>query len=166
MTECCKQAILFSKLRQQVVHALPLTPTSYCLLNLESFLYSTFLGGGGSALGLHCCTQAFSSVASGGYTSLRCMGVSFWWLLLLQSTGSRAHRPQVCIVGSWALEQRLSSCGARAQLLWSMWNLDWTRIPCTGRSILNQGSSFTFSWVTLTLLWILHKPRHFLHIQM
>ena len=50
--------------------------------------------------------------ASGGYSSLRCMGFSLWWLLLLRSTGSR-----------WALECRLSSCGARAQLLHGMWDL-------------------------------------------
>ena len=28
-------------------------------------------------------------VASGGYCSLRCVGFSLWWLLLLWSTGSR-----------------------------------------------------------------------------
>ena len=28
-------------------------------------------------------------VASGGYSSLWCTGFSLWWLLLLQSTGSR-----------------------------------------------------------------------------
>ena len=32
-------------------------------------------------------------LASGGYPSSRCSGL-FWWLLLLQSTGSRAGRPQ------------------------------------------------------------------------
>ena len=40
-------------------------------------------------------------VASGGYSSLRCAGFSLWWLLLLQSMGSRR-------VG-------FSSCGTRAQ---------------------------------------------------
>ena len=44
----------------------------------------------------------FSLVAaSGGYSSLRCTGFSFWWLLLLQSTGSRCAG--------------FSSCGTRAQ---------------------------------------------------
>ena len=28
-------------------------------------------------------------VVSGGYSLLRCVGFSLWWLLLLQSTGSR-----------------------------------------------------------------------------
>ena len=40
-------------------------------------------------------------VASGGYSSLRCMGFSSQWLLLLQGMGSRP-------VG-------FSSCGTRAQ---------------------------------------------------
>ena len=66
--------------------------------------------------------------ASGGYSSLRCMCFSLQWLLLLQSTGSRcegsvvvAHRLSSC--GSWPLECRLSSCGARAQLFHGMWDL-------------------------------------------
>ena len=59
--------------------------------------------------------------ASGGYSSLQCTGFSLRWLLLLQSTGSRACGLSSC--GSWALERRLSSCGARAQLLRGMWNL-------------------------------------------
>ena len=46
---------------------------------------------------------------SGAFSLLQCVGFSLWWLLLLQSTGSRA----------W----RLSSCGARAKLLRGMWNL-------------------------------------------
>ena len=29
--------------------------------------------------------------ASRGYSLLRCAGFSLWWLLLLQSTGSRVH---------------------------------------------------------------------------
>ena len=45
-----------------------------------------------------------------------CTGFSLWWLLLLQSTGSRAH-------GFQKLQHRLSSCGARAQLICSMWDL-------------------------------------------
>ena len=45
-------------------------------------------------------------VASGGYSSLWCMGFS------LQSTGSRCTSFSSC--GTQALERRLSSCGARA----------------------------------------------------
>ena len=51
-------------------------------------------------------------VASGGYSLLRCTGFSLWWLLLLQSTGSRHMGLSSC--GSWALGYRLSSCGTWA----------------------------------------------------
>ena len=50
--------------------------------------------------------------ASGDYSSLRCVGVSLRWLLLLLSTGSRRAGFGSC--GSRALERRLSSCGAGA----------------------------------------------------
>ena len=50
--------------------------------------------------------------ASGGYTSLRCVGFSLQWLLLLWSMGSRYAG--FSSFGSWALERRLSSCGAQA----------------------------------------------------
>ena len=50
--------------------------------------------------------------ASWGYSSLRCAGISLWWLLLLRSMGSRCVGFSSC--GSQALELRLSSCGAQA----------------------------------------------------
>ena len=53
---------------------------------------------------------------SGGYSSLRCAGFSLWWLLLLQSMGSSS-------CGTRAPERRLSSCGARAELLHGVWDL-------------------------------------------
>ena len=57
--------------------------------------------------------RALSLVAaSRGYSSLWCVGFSLWWLLLLQSTGSRCVGFSSC--GSQALERRLSSCGAQA----------------------------------------------------
>ena len=59
--------------------------------------------------------------ASRVYSSLRCADFSLRWLLLLQSMGSRRVSFSSC--GSWALERRLSSCGARAQLLSGMWDL-------------------------------------------
>ena len=54
---------------------------------------------------------------------LWCAGFSLRWLLLLWSAvfSSCAHGLSSC--GSWALERRLSSCGARAQLLRGMWDL-------------------------------------------
>ena len=57
-----------------------------------------------AALGLLLRVGLSLLVANGGYSLLRYMGFSLWWLLLLQSTGSR-H------VG-------FSSCGTRAQQLW------------------------------------------------
>ena len=59
--------------------------------------------------------------ASRGYSSLRCAGFSLRWLLLLRSTGSRCTGFSSC--GSRALEHRLSSHGAWAQLLRGMWDL-------------------------------------------
>ena len=67
------------------------------------------------------------AAASGGYSLLQCVGFSLRWLLLW-STGSRhggfsscAHGLSSC--GLRALECKLSSCGARASLLRSMWDL-------------------------------------------
>ena len=59
--------------------------------------------------------------ASGGYSSLRCSGVSLQWLLLFWSTGSRLRS-----FSSWGLqplEHRFNGCGAWALLLWGMWDL-------------------------------------------
>ena len=50
--------------------------------------------------------------ASGGYSSLQCVGFSLQWLLLLLSMGSRCAGFSSC--GSRALEHRLSSSGAWA----------------------------------------------------
>ena len=75
-----------------------------------------------AALGLCCCTQAFSSCCERrGYSSLRCMGFLWRWLLLLQSTGSRCTTFSSC--GSQAPERRLSSCGTWALLLRGKWDL-------------------------------------------
>ena len=60
-------------------------------------------------------------VASRGYSSLRCVGFSLRWLLLLHSMGSRSVGFSSC--GSWALERRLSSCGPQVYLLCGMWDL-------------------------------------------
>ena len=50
--------------------------------------------------------------ASRGYSLLRCADFSLQWLLLLRSMSSRRMGFSSC--GLWALECRLSSCGARA----------------------------------------------------
>ena len=65
--------------------------------------------------------------ASRGYPSLRCTGFSSRWPLPLWSTGSR-HTASAVVArglstcGSWALERRLSSCGAQAQPLHGTWD--------------------------------------------
>ena len=59
--------------------------------------------------------------ASGGHSSLWCSGFSLWWPPLLRSTGSRCAGFSSC--GPQALERKLSSCGAQAQLLHGMWDL-------------------------------------------
>ena len=52
-----------------------------------------------AAMGLHCCTQAFSSCSEGGSSSLGCAGFSLQWVLLLWSTGSRAAG--FTVYGAW-----------------------------------------------------------------
>ena len=81
----------------------------YLLLFIYLFIYfwlcRVFIAGHGLSL----------VAASGGYSSLRCVGFSSRCLLLLRSLGSSvavAHGLSSC--GSRALERRLSSCGARA----------------------------------------------------
>ena len=84
----------------------------------NKFIYLFIFGCSGSLL---LRTDVSLAVASGGYSSLRCAGFSLQWLLLLWSTGSRRTGFSSC--GSQALERRLSSCGAWAQLLRGMWDL-------------------------------------------
>ena len=60
-------------------------------------------------------------VASRVSSSLRCTGFSLRWLLLMRSMGSRCVGFSRC--GTRALERRLSSCGAWAQLLRGTWDL-------------------------------------------
>ena len=67
------------------------------LLFKIKFIYLFIFGNVGSSL----LPVGFSLVAaSGGYSSLRCMGFSLGWLLLLQSTGSRHAGFSSC--GTWA----------------------------------------------------------------
>ena len=63
-------------------------------LHMGSFFF--FL----AALGLCCCTPAFSSCGEQGHSLLRCTGFSLRWLLLLRSTGSRSAGFSSC--GAWA----------------------------------------------------------------
>ena len=67
-----------------------------------------------AALGLHCCMQALSSCRKWGLLPIA-VGT-----LLLHSMDSRHAGFSSC--GSWALECRLSSCGAQAQQLCGTWD--------------------------------------------
>ena len=69
-----------------------------------------------------------------------------WQRLLLQSTGSRVRG--------------ISSCGARAQLSCSVWDLgsltkDCTRVPCIGRRILYHWTIREVPWVCSSVTCIL-----------
>ena len=72
--------------------------------------------------------------ASGGYSWLRCAGSSLRWLLLLQSTGSRAQSQQLWHVGSRAQSQQLWRTGLVAP--WK--TRARTRVPCIDRWIPNH----------------------------
>ena len=62
-------------------------------------------------------------VAIRGYSSLRCVGFSLQWLLLLGSMSSRAHwLQQLWRMGLVALRHMVST-----------WTRDWTHSSCTGR---------------------------------
>ena len=66
--------------------------------------------------------------ASGGYSSLRCVGFSLGGFSCCRARALGAQASVVVALGlsscgSWALECRLSSCGARAQLLRGMCDL-------------------------------------------
>ena len=62
------------------------------------------------------------SLLRAGATLLWCAGFSFWWLLWLQSTGSR-HVDSVVVA---------------PRHVGSSWARDRTRVPCIGRRILNH----------------------------
>ena len=59
---------------------------------------------------------------------MRCAGFILWWLLFCGAQALGAQDSVVVVrgfssCGSWALERKPSSCGARAQLLRGMWDL-------------------------------------------
>ena len=69
-----------------------------------------------AALGLQCCMSLSLVAASGCYSAVAVRsGFSLRWLLLLQSTGSRARRLQ---------QLQLPGSRAQAQLLWCMGLVD------------------------------------------
>ena len=98
-----------SKLGKFVAKLLPKysTKKSYiCFLKLILYIY-LFL----TVLGLCCCLGLSLVVVSRGYCLVIACGLLIGVALLLQSTGSRAHRLSTC--GMWA--QQLQFPGFRAQ---------------------------------------------------
>ena len=86
------------------------------------------------------------AVVSGGYSLLQCTGFSLWWLLLLQSTGSRCMGFSSC--STRAQQLWLAGSRVQAQQLWctglgAPWHVGSSRtrarthVPCIGRQILN-----------------------------
>ena len=82
-----------------------------------------------AALGLHCCARAFSSCGEGGLLFVVVCGLLIAVASLVAEHGLQACKLQqlwhmgFSSCGLRALEHRLSSCGARAQLLRGMWDL-------------------------------------------
>ena len=85
--------------------------------------------------------------ASGGYSSLRCVGFSLRWLLLLQSMGSRrtdfsscgTRAQQLWLVGSRAQAQQLWRTGLGApRYVGSSQTRAQSCVPCTGRQTLKH----------------------------
>ena len=82
-----------------------------------------------AALGLHCCARASSSCDERGLFFVAVRGLLIAVACLC--CGARALGTLASVVaarglsscGLWALEHRLSSCGARAYLLHGMWDL-------------------------------------------
>ena len=73
----------------------------YTFFFINLLIYLFIFGCIGSSL---LCAGFSLAAVSGGYSSLRCVGFSLQWLLLLQSVGSR--------------HTGFSSCGTQAQQLW------------------------------------------------
>ena len=93
-------------------------PPTIKLIFFNKFIYLFIFGCVGSSL---LCAGFLQLRRAGGYSSLRCVGFSLRWLLFVVEPRLQARGLSSC--GSQALELRLSSCGARAQLLCGMWDL-------------------------------------------
>ena len=89
------------------------------------FIYFLFL----AALGLCCCAWVFYSCGEQGLLFIALHGLLVVVASLVAEHGLQVHGLQqlwhvsFSSCGSRALERRLSSCGARAQLLHGMWDL-------------------------------------------
>ena len=99
--------------------------TSNTLLAYVFFKIFLFL----AALGLCCCTWSFFWLQRVGATlgcgarASHCGGFSWCGARALGAWASVVVAHGLSSCGSWALERRLCSCGARARLLRGMWDL-------------------------------------------
>ena len=100
-------------------------------------------------LGLRCCTQAFSSCGKRGLLFVASCRLLIVVASLVVEHGLWVHGLSSC--GLRALEDRHSSCGARASLLHSMWDLSGPGIEpvspaLAGRFLTTEppGKSYTF----------------------
>ena len=143
-----------------------------------------------TALGLRCCVQAFSSCSEwgllfccntwashySGFSCCRAQALGMWASVI------EACRLSSC--ASWALEDRLSSCGTRAEFLHGMWDLPGPGIEpmssaLAGRSLTTVPSGkpkhnvlcqekiiFCGYFQFLTVFIFLHKFFHILEFLM
>ena len=126
-----------------------LCPTSCCLsclaLLIFFFFFNIYLFIFGCVGSLLLCA-GFLQLRRAGAT-LRCVGFSLRWLLLLRSTGSRHTGFSSC--GSRAQQLWHVGCRAQAQQLWrtgvvAPWHMGssqtkaWTHVPYLGRRVLNH----------------------------
>ena len=81
------------------------------------FFFNLFL----AALGLHCCSWAFSSCGGWGLLFIAVSGLLIAVASFVVEHRLQAHGLSTC--GSRALVHRLSTCGTWAQLFRSMWDL-------------------------------------------
>ena len=96
-------------------------------------------------------------VASGGYSSLQCVGFSLQWLLLLWSTGSRCTGFSSC--GTWAsvVVARRPSCSAACGIFLDQGSnlcpLHWQAdsLPLRHQGIPRIFNSFTFNYILIPL---------------
>ena len=108
-------------------HSEPIISLLKSKLEGNSFflIYILFL----ALLGLHCCARAFSSCGERGLLFVAVHGLLIAVASLVVEHGLQGTRASVVVArglsscGSQALELRLSSCDAQAQLLRGMWDL-------------------------------------------
>ena len=96
--------------------SLPFVCSAFFKKNLFYFIYLFLV-----ALGLCCCTRAFSSCGEWGLLFIAVHGLLTVVVSLVAEHGLQARQLSSC--GTRALDRGLSSCGARAQLLRGMWDL-------------------------------------------